>query len=97
MSLECKRLLQAASLPASEMDHAHGREQKRSAGSEEEQAEQRAAKKAKQAAAEDALVDDAKLSFGRVELGTGLMPLMQTCPRTVLAWIGDNFLSGFSK
>jgi hypothetical protein len=51
----------------------HGREQKRSAVAEEELLEQRAAKKANQAAAEQegALVDAAKLSFGRVVLGTG--------------------------
>ncbi|KAK9904732.1 hypothetical protein WJX75_001541 [Coccomyxa subellipsoidea] len=48
------------------------REQKRSAVAEEELLEQRAAKKANQAAAEQegALVDAAKLSFGRVVLGT---------------------------
>ncbi|CAL8464268.1 g3803 [Coccomyxa elongata] len=48
------------------------REQKRTAHSEDELPEQRAAKKARPAPADEegALVESAKLSFGRVELGT---------------------------
>lgn len=50
-----------------------GSEQKRTAQSEDELPEQRAATKARPAPADEegALVESAKLSFGRVELGTG--------------------------
>lgn len=51
-----------------------GSEQKRTAPSEDEVPEQRASKKARPAPADEegALVESANLSFGRVDLGTGV-------------------------
>ncbi len=66
-----------------------GSEQKRTAASEDELPEQRAAKRVRPAPAveEGALVESSKLSFGRVDLGSGacFFPGMQS-PAQVL-WL----------